>query len=312
MAIDIEAPGADLAELRAALQSLTGVVTFTAVKTAAYTFAPATDNGKVVPFNKATDDVITLPADAAVGDCGSVMQLGAGQAILVPDTGGTILNDTRNATAAVGSTISWFCYENSSGTSAKYIVSENATYVAPPEAPPVTENLFVNSVQAGYASPWSGNGDNWVQTDALAEDGTNTAAQLAGSGTNIYTGQYPTGLTNSADYVMSWYIRPHGSNPAPYVWLSLDTDGIIGAWFNTSTGAVGTQSTGVTGGSASAGNGFKRIWITRAANGTGMYARLGMSSTDNSNVLSGDNPRVYVWGPQLETGTTPTAYNPTT
>lgn len=173
--------------------------------------------------------------------------------------------------------------------------------------------------------------DNLTLTanSTVAPDGTTTAFTFAettvngihrvywqggGSGYNIQNGVYATGSVyvkkNTARY--AWVSISYSGGRGPQALVDLDTGLIVAA--NSSQGAgiiKGSSSTHV-------GNGWYRISVTSQATTDGYhYLNVGLSNTTS---LVGDYPSytgsasnsVYVWGAQLNLGSTVDPYIPTT
>lgn len=216
MPIDISSPGTSETSLRTALGNLTNTLNFTATKTAGYTFVPSTDNGKIIPFNSATNAAIALPATASAGSCGSVMQLSTGKAVLTVSGTSSILNGaTHNATNGVGSTISWFCYENTGGSSAKYVVSENATYST--ASPLSFATLFVGDTttmvqSGGKVTSWTSldnSGYTIDQASSINQPTFSSGAVFDGTAKYLVNTAFPLGTTTT----LSVFVRFSLTNP---------------------------------------------------------------------------------------------------
>jgi hypothetical protein len=87
----------------------------------------------------------------------------------------------------------------------------------------------------------------------------------------------------------------------------------LGAYFNLSNGTIGTVQAGVTAAITPAGNGWYRCSVTTTATTSAWYTSANIALGDNQGSYLGDNTSgIYVWGAQLELGSTATAYQKVT
>jgi hypothetical protein len=95
-------------------------------------------------------------------------------------------------------------------------------------------------------------------------------------------------------------------------WIGLVFVGVTTrAWFNLGTGTVGTLSAGVTATITSVGNGWYRCTATGTSTAAFGFIDFGISNADNTtNVTAGQT--IFLWGAQLEVGSTANTYIPTT
>jgi hypothetical protein len=221
--------------------------------------------------------------------------------------------DTFTSRASVGT------YINSSGlvatattNTARY--SYNPNYLA---APPyllleaAATNLFTYSEQFDNAN-WTKTGSTIALNATTAPDGTLTAEKLneTTSASSQYIA-YQLYTATAADYCISVYAKA-----AERSWLHLrfDTDApVIGAWYNLSSGTLGSVGTGVVATIQNMGNGWYRCTYERKATAVSHYAVIGVSNNNSAQIYAGTaGSGIYIWGAQLELGTYPTSYYLTT
>ena len=142
-------------------------------------------------------------------------------------------------------------------------------------------------------------------------DGTNTAdAFIENSelGLHILRQAYTT-ITGTT-YTLSGYFKPNGRT-----WMLLFANiPNTGAWFDIQNGTVGTVQSAVTSTSISlASNGYYRCAITFAeTSGASRLMEFRLADADNSSSYTGDGESgIFIWGAQLELGSSATEYFPT-
>jgi hypothetical protein len=157
----------------------------------------------------------------------------------------------------------------------------------------------------------------WVKTNTtvvansgIAPDGTTTAELVypTTTGSNRLL-EKSFSISASTPYTGTWYLKASGLS-----WVAVDhIDGNVGAWFNLSTGTIGTITSGCTASIVSFGNGWYRCRVSRtSAGGTG-YHDIRLVDGDNvTSVTANGTDGVLVWGAQLETGDIATDYIATT
>jgi hypothetical protein len=191
---------------------------------------------------------------------------------------------------------------------------------------------YVNGVPQTNLIRWSERLDNaawgWTYQDGsgsmayspnseTAPDGTNTADKVTppnSSFTFLRTTQYPT-MVSGITYTLSVYAKPSGFD---FVQLGLygQTSGTCGATFNVATGQVG--GTGAMGACAAstiqdAGGGWYRVSIRSTLVGTVFQCHVYVQDDDaNDRAIVGDGVKgLLLWGAQLNSGSTPAAYQKT-
>lgn len=169
------------------------------------------------------------------------------------------------------------------------------------------ENLILQSQTFGTS--WILDNATVSSNTATAPDGTVTADTVVESATtSSHLIRQATIPLTVATYVASVYAKASTRSM-----LSMGFDG-SNAWFNLSTGAVGTVEAGLTASISDAGSGWYRCSVTRSvvvanAKTFGLY----VATTDNVLSYAGDGTSgIFIWGAQLEQRSTVTAYTPTT
>ena len=158
---------------------------------------------------------------------------------------------------------------------------------------------------------------SWFKPDAtitanvgVAPNGTTTADKIVPTttGTNRWVEQ-SRAITASIPYTNSFFVKADG-----FSWAAIHhIDGSVGAWFNVSSGTIGTITAGNTALITSVGNGWYRCSVAKISGGATGYSVLQLADADNSltATASGTNG-LLIWGAQTETGDIATDYIPTT
>ena len=155
-----------------------------------------------------------------------------------------------------------------------------------------------------------------VANSGTAPNGTNSATLLYPSVNGVIVAPNrraePVTAPDTAIYTQYVYAKASGKN-----WLALYTfNGSSGtaAWFNLSTGVVGTVRSGCTAFIESAGNGWYKCGFSQSVNsGLSLYMHIYPTDGDNTDTVtaSGTNG-ILIWGAQLNIGSTAKPYFPTT
>jgi hypothetical protein len=156
------------------------------------------------------------------------------------------------------------------------------------------------------------NGTTTAANTTVAPDGTTTADTIIEAATTNIFGVRQSASLPAGSTAFSVYVKPNGRN---WVQLNCAAGGSGSAFFNISTGAVGTTS-GATASISAAANGFYRCTIVVTATAGANTFDLRLASADGVLTYAGNGTSgVFAWGAQLEPvtyQTTPGTYNPTT
>ena len=180
--------------------------------------------------------------------------------------------------------------------------------------PFVTDNRNLVSYSEDFSNAY------WAKTNATissnsttAPNGTLTADTIMDNANNnfhyIATGN---SLGNNGNNTWSIYAKANTLNYLYLYFYNGSEPAGKTAWFNLSNGTVGTVQSGITASIESVGNGWYRCSITRNFNFTVALSNCGVGVSNGDNVASyiGSNQSLFIWGAQVDAGSTATTYQP--
>jgi hypothetical protein len=178
---------------------------------------------------------------------------------------------------------------------------------------PQRTNLALYSEQFDNAA-WIKTNTSVTANNTTSPDGTTNADKLSATISTIVNPAemlQATSQSGSTTYSYSVYAKKSTSN-----FIALRHTGVSGnpyAWFNLNTGTIGTVESGITAKIESVGNGWYRCIVTGTTAAVVGVNRVDMIVSDNDgNYICAINGSIFIWGAQLEAGSYPTSYIPTT
>lgn len=129
---------------------------------------------------------------------------------------------------------------------------------------------------------------------AVSPGGNTTADLLYGSSTGSARGLY---YSSPGTTTISVFAKSSGKN-----WITLtDSSAATSAWFNLSTGAIGTVGSGYTASIQNCGNGWFRCSLTKSTNFS--YFQILLADSDNTlSFTANGTDGALLWGAQAEAG----------
>jgi hypothetical protein len=143
----------------------------------------------------------------------------------------------------------------------------------------------------------------------VSPDGTSNADRVVASTIGNSRGVFASVTTTAVAHTISVFAKASGLN-----WLCIYDpagSGTGGAWFNLSTGVVGTVTAGYTASITNFGNGWYRCSIVRTLAAGTSFPFFGGVDGDNTIAVSSTTNGVFLYGAQLEAGSFATSYIPT-
>ena len=198
-----------------------------------------------------------------------------------------------------------FDHDPATGASKGLLIEESKT------------NLMARSEEFNQ-SPWSSSLITITQDDGVSPDGLTTAESFLFTGVGNVVQTAVMGST-APTATFSFFVKAKTGAGFTRIIIGNGTSptNFFGGWFNLSTGLWGTSAIGGTAtlvgtSVTNFNNGWYRISITGSVSGASSYTPfLYITDSDNSTVRSTTVSQLW-WGAQLEAGTFPTSYIPTT
>lgn len=173
-------------------------------------------------------------------------------------------------------------------------------------------NLLTYSEQFDNAA-WTNVGTTDVANNSVAPNGTNTMEQLIeNSATSEHYIDQNYSVTAGQTYAFSVFTKA-GPSAIRSLYLRVATGVTAGIIFNPVTEAITVPAPPTTYGYNYVGGGVYRVWMSFTIENTGtLVCRCQLTDTGTASYTGDGVSGLYVWGAQLELGTTPSSYIPTT
>jgi hypothetical protein len=157
---------------------------------------------------------------------------------------------------------------------------------------------------------WSKVGSTITANQVIAPDGTLSMDKLVENTANSAHGVQASSsaVASGLSYTFSIYAK---ASERSFIRITGNAAGLVGAaFYDTSTGNVGTVAAGTTATMDNVGNGIYRCNFTRTTtSASNVEFLVSVTSADNVSSYLGDGTSgIFIWGAQLELGSTATNY----
>ena len=170
-----------------------------------------------------------------------------------------------------------------------------------------TNNLLQSN---SFSTTWVSLDGAVVANSGTSPDGTNNAWKMNELATTTASHGIYQNLTIPGG-ACTWSIFAKAGERSWLQFIAYNSSTNFFTWFNLSNGTIGTNAAGNTATITPVGNGWYRCSITRSAGAD--YAQFYTANGDNNGSYLGEVGKgIYIFGAQIETGSFPTSYIPTT
>jgi len=225
---------------------------------------------------------------------------GTGPAITFTRASGATYFDADGVLQTASNDVARFDHDPATGSSLGLLHEEART------------NLLVRSEEFDNAS-WTKQDATITANAIVAPNGTTTADKIVEDTDTGLHRVYQTPSTSAGAVTLSFYAKAAEKSWC-FVRMNDGSNVARNAYFDISSGAVGSVGEGYTTSIAAVGNGWFRCVATLSGNTSGAIVSMGIATADAAELsYTGDGTSgLYIWGAQLEQGAFPTSYIPTT